>query len=48
MPKRKHVRYTKWHPDMWEDYEALDDDGKLAFIAYHGAPEEWQDYEEAG
>lgn len=46
MPRRKHRRYTKWYPDMWEDYYQLDDDGKLAFIAYHGAPEEWQDYEE--
>lgn len=46
MPKRRHLRYTKWHADMYEDYEQLDDDGKLAFIAYHGAPEEWQDYEE--
>lgn len=46
MPKRKHVRYTHWYSDMWEDYYQLDDDGKLAFIAYHGAPEEWQDYEE--
>ena len=47
LPERKHVRYSHWYPDMWEDYYALDDDGRLAFIAYHGAPEEWQDYEEA-
>lgn len=46
MPKRRHLRYTRWHKDMWEDYESLDDDGKIAFIAYHGAPEEWRDYEE--
>lgn len=46
MPKRRHMRYSKWHEDMWEDYEQLDDDGKIAFISLYGAPEEWQEYEE--
>lgn len=46
MPQRKHIRYSRWHKDMWEDYDALDDDGKLAFVAYHGAPEEWREMEE--
>lgn len=46
LPKRKHIHYTKWHPDMYEDYEQLDDKGKEEFILIYGAPEEWEDYEE--
>lgn len=43
MPRRRHVRYTKWHPDMWEDYEQLDEAGQEEYIALYGAPEEWED-----
>lgn len=46
MPRRRHKRYTKWHEDMYEDYEQLDDKGKEAYIAQFGAPEEWEELEE--
>lgn len=46
MPKRAHKRYTKWHPDMYEDYDQLDEKGQEAYILKYGAPEEWQDLEE--
>lgn len=42
-PEHRYTRFTKWHPDMWEDYERLDDDGKALFIRIHGAPLEWED-----
>lgn len=43
MPQRRHTRYTKWHPDMWEDYEQLDEQHQAEYIALYGAPEEWED-----
>lgn len=46
MPKKKHKRYTKWHTDMYEDYEQLDYKGKEQYIARFGAPEEWEELEE--
>lgn len=43
MPKRSYKRYTKWHEDMWEDYEKLNESEQLEYIRIHGAPEEWAD-----
>lgn len=41
--KKRKVRYTKWHPDMWDDYYSLDDEGQAEFLAKYGLPEEWED-----
>lgn len=42
MPARRGVRYTEWYPDMWEDYWSIrDEDGRDAYVRYHGAPLEW-------
>lgn len=43
IPRRRHVRYTHWHKDMWEDYEQLDEKGQAEFVSLYGAPEEWED-----
>lgn len=44
MPQRReYKRYVFWHQDMWEDYDQLmTETERNAFIAYHGAPKEWQ------
>lgn len=42
-PERKFIRYSKWYPDMWEDYENCNALEKEAFIAMYGAPLEWKD-----
>ena len=44
VPQRKFVRFTKWYPDMWEDYERMNPHDQEAFIRQYGAPLEWQDY----
>lgn len=43
MPVRRHIRYTHWHKDQWEDYEQLDDAGKEVYISLYGAPDEWEE-----
>lgn len=40
-PERKFVRYTKWYPDMWEDFEQMNAKEQEKFIQIYGAPEEW-------
>lgn len=42
-PERRFVRFSKWYPDMWEDYEKLNSLEQEKFIAMYGAPLEWQD-----
>lgn len=42
-PERRFVRYVKWYPDMWEDYENMTADEQDKFILKYGAPEEWRD-----
>lgn len=44
MPHRKIVRFTKWYPDMWEDYENMSDIEQQRFIDTYGAPLEWREY----
>ena len=44
MPQRKIVRFTKWYPDMWEDYENMSDIEQQRFIDTYGAPLEWREY----
>lgn len=41
-PARRFIRYNKWYPDMWEDYERLNPMEQEQFIAQYGAPLEWQ------
>ena len=44
VPKRNYVRFTKWYPDMWEDYYNMNEMEQEQFIRQYGAPLEWQDY----
>lgn len=41
-PERKILRFTKWYPDMWEDFEQMDAKAQDKFIQTYGAPEEWR------
>ena len=43
LPERKYLRFTKWYPDMWEDFEQMSSLEQEQFIATYGAPLEWQD-----
>lgn len=43
MPTRTYVRFNKWYPDMWEDYEQLNEQEQEQFIKQYGAPLEWAD-----
>ncbi len=39
--ERRFLRYTKWYPDMWEDFERMTSAEQEKFIQTYGAPEEW-------
>lgn len=39
--ERRFLRYTRWYPDMWEDFEQMDSVAQEKFILTYGAPEEW-------
>lgn len=39
--ERRFLRYTKWYPDMWEDFEQMDSVAQQKFVQTYGAPEEW-------
>jgi predicted phage terminase large subunit-like protein len=41
-PERRFVRYTKWYPDMWEDFDRMTPLEQEKFIQTYGAPEEWE------
>ena len=43
LPEKKYLRFTKWYPDMWEDYEQMNELEQEQFIRTYGAPLEWQD-----
>ena len=43
IPERKYLRYTKWYPDMWEDYEQMNAMEQEEFVRTYGAPLEWKD-----
>ena len=43
LPQRKVYRYSKWYPDMWEDFERMTPTEQARFIQTYGAPLEWQD-----
>lgn len=42
-PQKRILRYTKWYPDMWEDFERMNSYEQEKFIATYGAPLEWED-----
>lgn len=41
-PKKRILRYTRWYPDMWEDFETMNSYEQEQFIATYGAPLEWE------
>lgn len=41
-PERRFLRFTKWYPDMWEDYENMNSYEQEQFIRTYGAPLEWE------
>lgn len=43
MPDRKPIRYVRWYPDMWADYEQMNAAEQQQFIMTYGAPLEWRD-----
>ena len=43
-PERKILRFVRWYPDMWEDYERMSPLEQQQFINTYGAPLEWADY----
>lgn len=43
MPERRYIRFTKWYPDMWTDFEQMNSFEQEKFINTYGAPLEWQD-----
>lgn len=42
--ERRFLRYTKWYPDMWEDFEQMDAREQERFVQVYGAPLEWMDH----
>lgn len=44
MPAKKFMKFNKWYPDMWEDYEQMSPLEQERFIQQYGAPLEWRDY----
>ena len=42
-PQRRFLRFSRWYPDMWADYEQLNSLDQEKFIAMYGAPMEWAD-----
>lgn len=45
-PERRFIRYTKWYPDMWEDFETMTAEQQQKFIQTYGAPLEWDEPED--
>lgn len=43
LPHRRVLRYNKWYPDMWADFEQMSPVEQERFIQTYGAPLEWQD-----
>lgn len=42
-PEKRWTRFTKWYPDMWEDFEQMNSMEQEEFIRTYGAPLEWED-----
>ena len=45
-PQRRYVRFTKWYPDMWADFENMSSMEQEKFINTYGAPLEWEDLQD--
>lgn len=47
-PERNYIRFVRWYPDMWDDYEQMNAAEQELFIKTYGAPLEWapEDYVE--
>jgi len=43
IPDRRYLRFSKWYPDMWEDFNKMKDREQEEFIRIYGAPLEWAD-----
>lgn len=41
--EKRFLRFTKWYPDMWDDFEQMSDIEQEKFIQTYGAPLEWED-----
>lgn len=41
--KKRYIKFNKWYPDMWEDYDKLTSSEQEEFISRYGAPLEWAD-----
>lgn len=41
-PQKRYIKFVKWYPDMWEDYDKLNSMEQEQFIATYGAPLEWE------
>lgn len=39
--EKRYLRYTKWYPDMWEDFEQMNSLEQDKFVQTYGAPKEW-------
>ena len=39
--EKRYLRYTKWYPDMWADFEKMDPLAQEKFIQTYGAPLEY-------
>ena len=44
LPMRRPMKYVKWYPDMWADFEKMNAADQEKFILTYGAPLEWADY----
>ena len=42
-PERRYIRFTKWYPDMWADFENMNPMEQEKFINTYGAPLEWEE-----
>ena len=41
-PQKRYIKFVKWYPDMWEDFDKLNSMEQEQFIATYGAPLEWE------
>lgn len=41
MPEKNYIRFVKWYPDMWDDYNNMNALDQENFIKLYGAPLEW-------
>lgn len=42
-PHKNYIRFNKWYPDMWADYEHMSPVEQEDFIRIYGAPLEWEE-----